>query len=41
MAEEESDGSTFTLGDFLKSKNSPADEDGSPAGETGEDTGQG
>jgi small subunit ribosomal protein S1 len=41
MAEEESDGSTFTLGDFLKSKNNPTDEEGSSTGETGEDTGQG
>jgi small subunit ribosomal protein S1 len=41
MAEDESGDSTFTLGDFLKSKNNPTDEDGSSAGETGEDTGQG
>jgi small subunit ribosomal protein S1 len=36
MAEEESDGSTFTLGDFLKSKNAP-EKGGSPGDTSGDD----
>jgi small subunit ribosomal protein S1 len=45
MAEEESDGSTFTLGDFFKPKNAPNDDpekgaESSPAGDAGEGAGQ-
>jgi small subunit ribosomal protein S1 len=37
MAAEESDGSTFTLGDFLKSKNAPQEEDAGTPAESPED----